>query len=64
MSNSELSIDGKWFEHLTTAQKQLVIINSTIDIVYVDTLFGCYHIKPSSLVTGWLVCGIVKTMGP
>ena len=48
---------------LTTAQKQLVIRNATINIVDVDTLSGCYHIKPSSLVMGGLVCGRIKTMG-
>ena len=53
-----------WFEHLKTAQKQLVIRNATIIIVNVDTLSGCYYIKPSSLVMGGLVCGQFKTMGP
>ena len=52
----ELSIDERWLEHLTTAQKQLVIRNATINIDDVDTLSGCYHIKPSSLV-GWFVDG-------
>ena len=56
-SNLELSIDGRWLEHLATAQKQLVIRKTTINIVTVDNLSGCYHIKPSSLVMGGLVCG-------
>ena len=63
-STLELSIDAGWFEHITTEQKQLVIRNATINIVDVDTLSGCYHIKPSSFRMGELVCGRSKTIGP
>ena len=49
------SIDGRRLENLTTAQMQLVIRKATINIVNVDNLFGCYHIKPSFLVMGGFV---------
>ena len=61
-SNLKLSIDGKWFEHLATAQKQLLIRNETINIVNVDNLSRFYHIKPSFLVMGGLVCEWIKTI--
>ena len=49
MSYSKLLVDGRWFEHFATAQKQLVTINATINSVNVNILSGFYYIEPVSL---------------
>ena len=56
-SNFEMSVGERGFEHLATAQKQLVIKKSANNIVNVDSFSWRIYSKPSSSVMCELVCG-------
>ena len=62
LSNTRTEKPGIFFR-FRREENQINSVFSLLNLVDVDTLSGCYHIKPSSLAMGGLVSGRIKTMG-